>query len=394
VIEDGRRARSVLTPPAARPTVTDAIRRFLDEESPDTPCLVLDRAVVRERYARLGAALPTASIYFAMKACPDPAVLGLLVGLGAAFDVASRSEIDLCLAAGAPPDRIAFGTTVKKQTDIAYAYQQGVRQFAFDSGAELAKLADAAPGSTVVCRFLADSDGADWPLSRKFGCEPRMAVDLLLQAREVGLDPAGVSFHVGSQQRQPARWDPALAVAAQIFEQVVAAGVELRLINLGGGFPARYSADTPDIGEYGAAIEASLARHFDDRRPVLICEPGRYLTAEAGVLRSEVVLVSRKTYRDEHRWVYLDVGRFSGLAETEGEAIRYELVAGHDGPVGPVILAGPTCDSVDVLYERHRYELPLDLQAGDTVDFLSAGAYTAAYASGFNGFKPLRVYCL
>jgi ornithine decarboxylase len=394
VVDDGHRSRSVLASHATRPKVTEAIRRFLEDESPSTPCLVLDRAVVGERYASLRAALPTAGVYYAMKACPEPTVLRLLVGLGSAFDVASRPEIDLCLAAGTPPERIAYGSTVKKQSDIAYAYKHGVRQFAFDSGAELAKLADAAPGSSVVCRFLADSEGADWPLSRKFGCEPRMAVDLLLQARDVGLDPVGVSFHVGSQQRQPERWDPALAVAAEIFEQVEAAGVHLRLVNLGGGFPARYSADTPDIAEYGSAIEASIRRHFGDRRPALICEPGRYLTAEAGVLRAQVVLVSRKAYRDEHRWVYLDVGRFSGLAETEGEAIRYELLTSRDGPAGPVILAGPTCDSVDVLYEHHRYELPLDLQASDHVDFLSAGAYTAAYASGFNGFKPLSVYCL
>jgi ornithine decarboxylase len=179
-----------------------------------------------------------------------------------------------------------------------------------------------------------------------------------------------------------------------VARQALAAGVPVRTVNIGGGFPARYSADVPDISEYGAAIGAAVRRNLAGLPVSVHCEPGRYVAGDAGVLRAEVVLVSRKGYGDEHRWVYLDVGRFGGLAETEGEAIRYPMLTSRDGgPVGPVILAGPTCDSVDVLYERSRYELPLTLAEGDTVDILAAGAYTAAYASaGFNGFGPLRVH--
>jgi ornithine decarboxylase len=147
---------------------------------------------------------------------------------------------------------------------------------------------------------------------------------------------------------------------------------------------------------YGAEIEAAVAAAFPDDPPELICEPGRSLVADAGVLRSEVVLVSRRNDRDDCRWVYLDVGRFSGLAETEGEAIMYPILTSRDGgPVGPVVLAGPSCDSVDVLYERCRYELPLDLAPGDTLDFLAAGAYTTSYATAaFNGFRPPTTHCL
>ena len=370
------------------------IERFLAEEAPATPCLVIDLDVVEERYRALAATLPSASVHYAVKANPSPGVLARLAALGSRFDVASPAEIGLCLAAGVDPSRISYGNTIKKRRDIASAHAAGVRLFVVDSGEELGKLAAAAPGATVLVRVLVSGEGADWPLSRKFGCDPDMAVDLLVEAATLGLEPAGVSFHVGSQQREPGRWDPAIRLAASVLRQAAAAGVPVSTLNIGGGFPATYEGGAPEIAAYGQAIAAALAHHLADLPVQVLCEPGRYIAGDAGVLRAEVVLVSRKAYRDEHRWVYLDVGRFGGLAETEGEAIRYRLQTSVDGgPVGPVILAGPTCDSVDVLYERTRYHLPLTLAEGDTVDILAAGAYTAAYASaGFNGFGPLTVH--
>ncbi len=376
------------------PGVPARIERFLADQRPSTPCLVLDLDVVEERYRSLVAALPATEVYYAVKANPSPGVLARLAALGSSFDVASPTEIRLCLAAGVDPARISYGNTIKKRRDIALAHAAGVRLFVVDSEQELGKVAAAAPGASVLVRVLVSGDGADWPLSRKFGCHPDMAVDLLVQAGTLGLEPAGVSFHVGSQQTRPGMWDPALERAAAVLRQARAAGVPVDTVNIGGGFPARYATGVPDISAYGTAIGAALARHLSDLPLRVLCEPGRYVVGDAGVLRAEVVLVSRKGYGDEHRWVYLDVGRFGGLAETEGEAIRYPMVTSCDGgPVGPVILAGPTCDSVDVLYERSRYELPLTLSEGDTVDILAAGAYTAAYASaGFNGFGPLAVH--
>lgn len=375
-------------------SVPPRIERFLAEEVPATPCLVIDLDVVEERYRALAAALPDAEVYYAVKANPSPGVLARLAALGSRFDVASPAEIGLCLAAGVDPALISYGNPIKKRRDIAFAFAAGVRLFVLDAEEELGKLAAAAPGASVLVRVLVSGAGADWPLSRKFGCEPDMAVDLLVAASTLGLDPVGVSFHVGSQQRRPDMWDPAIERAAGVLRQARAAGITVDVVNIGGGFPARYTADVPEISAYGDAIRAALRRHLDDLPVRVLCEPGRYVAGDAGVLRAEVVLVSRKAYGDERRWVYLDVGRFGGLAETEGEAIRYPMVTSRDGgPVGPVILAGPTCDSVDVLYEHARYELPLTLAAGDTVDILAAGAYTAAYASaGFNGFAPLHVH--
>jgi ornithine decarboxylase len=231
-------------------------------------------------------------------------------------------------------------------------------------------------------------------------------------AARVGLEPCGVSFHVGSQQRDPGQWDADIARAAAVFSATRREGVELRLLNLGGGFPAHYLDDIPAISVYADAIRSGIRRHFRDRAPTLIVEPGRYVVADAGVLVTEVVLVARKSYEDGHRWVYLDTGVFGGLAETLNESIKYRLTttrrpgrssgpsgpAGPGapmGPMGPVVLAGPTCDSLDVMYQHHRYQLPLDLEAGDQVLFQSAGAYTKAYCTdGFNGFVPMPAYCL
>ncbi|MEY2571171.1 MAG: ornithine decarboxylase [Acidimicrobiaceae bacterium] len=372
------------------------IAAFIKEETPPTPCMILVLDVVEERYRSLAGALPGATIFYAVKANPEREVVELLAQLGASFDVASPAEIDLCLAAGATPELISYGNTIKKQGDIAYAYEHGVRLFAFDSAAELHKLAVAAPGAQVFCRLLTSGDGADWPLSRKFGCAPDMAIDLLVLADQLGLRPHGVSFHVGSQQRDPAQWEPAIARAASVFAAVGEKGIELELLNLGGGLPAQYIDSIPVLDDYLGAIDASLARHFGGTRPRIIVEPGRYIAGDAGVLHTEVVLVSRKSYADDERWVYIDTGVFGGLAETLGEAIKYRLVTSKDGgPTGPVVIAGPTCDSVDVLYQRYHYQLPLDLDVGDHVTVLSAGAYTKAYCTEeFNGFEPIPAHIL
>ena len=234
------------------------------------------------------------------------------------------------LAHGVSPERLSFGNTIKKQRDIAAAFERGVRLFAFDSEAELQKLAESAPGARVFCRILVDCSGAEWPLSRKFGCEIPMAADLLVRAKGLGLDPYGISFHCGSQQTDLAQFDKAIAQAAGLFADIAKRGITLRMINVGGGFPSRYHSDVPPIISYGQAIRASLKRHFA-QTPDLIVEPGRYVVGDAGVIQSEVVLVAHKGGDDERRWVYLDVGKFHGLAETMDEAIKYRLLTPHDG---------------------------------------------------------------
>jgi ornithine decarboxylase len=380
----------------AKGAVTEKMTRFLAERQPATPCLIIDLDVVAEAYRLLRHYLPLAKVFYAVKANPAEEIVGKLRELGSDFDVASRGEIDLCLAQAIAPERISFGNTIKKERDIAYAFEKGVRLFAFDSVAELEKLARQAPGSRVFCRILIDSEGAEWPLSRKFGCTPEMAVDLLRQAKTAGLEAHGLSFHVGSQQTKLDQWDSAIAKAARMFSLLAAADINLKMVNIGGGFPAHYRGDVPGVERYCNAVMAAITRHFGNDLPEIVVEPGRSIVGDAGVIESEVVLISQKSYADERRWVYLDIGKFGGLAETMDESIKYRIETPADGgATGLVVLAGPTCDSADILYEKTEYKLPLALKVGDKVRILAAGAYTSTYASvGFNGFEPLKTYCI
>jgi ornithine decarboxylase len=366
---------------------------YLEANKPATPCLVVDLDIVAGKYGDLRAALPAAEIFYAVKANPAPEILGRLVALGSSFDTASAGEIRQVLAAGAKPRQISFGNTIKKPADIAFAHSVGVDLFAFDSAAELEKIAQHAPGARVFCRILVEGKGALWPLNKKFGCAPEMAADLLISAASLGVKPVGVSFHVGSQQLDPTQWSSAIASAKWIFDRAAEQGVTLSLIDLGGGFPATYGPGVPTVAAYGAAIQRALKASFGASQPEIIIEPGRYMVGDAGVLETEVVLVSQKAYDDDRRWVYLDVGRFGGLAEVEGEAIRYRIrpVAESNAPEAPVVLAGPTCDSADILYDKAGYTLPSDLKSGDKLRLYSTGAYTTTYSAvNFNGFDPLR----
>jgi ornithine decarboxylase len=374
--------------------MTSKVAQFLAERQPATPCLVLDVDRVEANFRALRDALPLARIYYAVKANPAAPVLERLVRLDSFFDAASIEEVESCLEAGARAAAISFGNTIKKVSAIRRAHDVGVSMFAFDSEEELLKLAEHAPGARVYCRILVENEGADWPLSRKFGTTIENAKALMLQAAALGLDPYGLSFHVGSQQTTTRAYEVAVAKVAMLFTDLTDAGVKLRMMNLGGGFPTRYRDEVPEIDQFGLAIMDAMTAHFGNNLPEMVIEPGRFVVGDAGVVSAEVVLVSQRDKADPLRWVYLDIGRFGGLAETEGEAIKYRITTPHDGtPMGPVSIAGPTCDGADILYEKSNYRLPLALRSGDRVELLSTGAYVTTYASQrFNGFAPLAEY--
>jgi ornithine decarboxylase len=376
--------------------MTARIREFLKHRTDEGPCVVVDLDVVRDNYATFAKALPDTRVYYAVKANPAPEILKLLVELGSAFDVASIPETEAVLAAGAPPERISYGNTIKKEKEIAAAFRLGVTLFAVDCEAEVEKVARAAPGTRVICRIHCDGTGAEWPLSRKFGCEPEFAPDILELAHKRGLVPHGISFHVGSQQHNVESWDRALASTAAIFRTCAERGITLSTVNLGGGFPAKYVRKTPKLESYGKAIFRSLRRHFGNAIPETFVEPGRGLVGNAGIIEAEVVLIAKRSPEDELRWVYLDIGKFHGLAETIGESIRYPIRTSKDrDEMAPCVIAGPTCDSVDVLYQINPYPLPISLAIGDKVLIEATGAYTTTYSSiGFNGFPPLRQYVI
>lgn len=370
--------------------MTPKIAQFLRDQQPATPCLVLDVDRVEANFRAITHALPLAQVYYAVKANPAPPVLERLVRLGCRFDAAGIEEVEFCLDAGAAPVSISFGNTIKKASAIRRAHEAGVTMFAFDSIEELRKLAVNAPGARVYCRILVENAGADWPLSRKFGTTVEIARSLMIHAGELGLDPFGLSFHVGSQQTTTSSYEAAIGKVGMLFTDLKEAGVNVRMVNLGGGFPVRYSSEVPEIDRFGDAIMAAMTSHFGNALPEMVIEPGRFIVGSAGLVQAEVVLACR---REENglRWVYLDIGRFGGLAETEGEAIKYRITTPHDGmATEPVAIAGPTCDGADILYEKSHYRMPLALTCGDKVELHDTGAYVTTYASQrFNGFLPL-----
>lgn len=372
------------------------LKNFADTQQ-ETPFLVVDSATFTRQLDELIASFPYAKTYYAIKANPMPELLRILRDRGCNFDVASRYELDKVLAEGVPGDRISYGNTIKKAQDVRYFHEKGVTLFATDSEADLRNIAKEAPGARVFVRILTEgSDTADWPLSRKFGCQSDMAMDLCIMARDLGLVPYGISFHVGSQQRDIGAWDSVIAKVRVIFERLKDEDdIELKMINMGGGFPANYINRTNDLKTYAEEITRFLHEDFGDVLPEIILEPGRSLVANAGLLVSEIVLISRKDRVGLHRWIYLDVGKFGGLIETMDESIKYPIHVERNGDLESVILAGPTCDSADILYENYKYELPLSLEAGDRMYWFSTGAYTTTYSAiEFNGFPPLKSFCI
>jgi len=371
----------------------DRIKAFADTK--ETPFLVVDTATVERQYDELVAAFPFAKVYYAVKANPAPEIISLLHKRGSNFDIASIYELDRAMGLGVPAENISYGNTIKKSRDIRYFFDKGVRMFATDSEADLRNIAKAAPGARVYVRILTEgTQTADWPLSRKFGCQTDMAMDLLVLARDLGLEPYGVSFHVGSQQRDIGTWDAAIGKVKLIFERLREEdGIVLKMINMGGGFPANYVTRTNDLATYAEEITRYLEEDFGDDMPEIVLEPGRSLVSNAGILVSEVVLISRKSRTSLNRWVFTDVGKFSGLIETLGESIKFPIYTEKKGELEEVVLAGPTCDSADIMYEDHKYPLPLNLSIEDRLYWFSTGAYTTSYSAvEFNGFPPLQAY--
>jgi ornithine decarboxylase len=367
------------------------IKKFSRDK--ETPFLIVDLQKIEQSYDELVEHMPFAKIHYAVKANPMDEVVLALKNKGSNFDVATVYELDQLLRLGVEPERISYGNTIKKEKDIEYAYEKGVRLYVTDSLSDLKKLARRAPGSRVFFRILTESDGADWPLSRKFGSHPDLIYKLILKAEKMGLEPYGLSFHVGSQQRDIGQWDNAISKCKYLFEAVAEKGIRLKMINLGGGFPAKYQAQAHELETYAGEIRRFLHEDFGEQLPEIIIEPGRSLVANAGIIVSEVVMISKKARFNQYKWVYLDIGKFGGLIETLDECIKYPIFCDKKGCAEEVILAGPTCDSMDILYEHHKYSFPHTMREGNRVYIFTAGAYTQSYSSvSFNGFPPLKSY--
>jgi ornithine decarboxylase len=359
------------------------VARTVPGGQPATPYVLLDLARAKDSFAELAAALPGVAVHYAVKANPDSRLLACLHAAGCRFEAASWTEVRAAIRAGADPRQVLFTHPVKPADDIARAHKAGVWRFAADSDTELHKIARNAPGSAVLLRLDADTDGTVGDQG-KFGIPPAQAPGLARLARSLGLKPHGLAFHVGSQTMDPTAWADPIRYCAQIMTALAADGIKLAMLDVGGGFPVRYDTDPPPLAGYAAAISAAAARL---PYPVqLACEPGRAIAAPAGTM---VATVIGTAWRHGTLRVSLDTGAFHGLIEAleSGRELRFPVTipAALDRAPVPCTLTGPSCDSQDTILDQVWLPSP---RAGDRVLIGNTGAYTTCYSghSAFNGY--------
>ena len=356
---------------------------YLNEK---TPYLVMESGKVVHALETFQRLFGEKNVYYAVKANPDKSLIQLLSEHGGNFEVSSSGELDLMRDIGVLSERMISAGTIKTAGFIKSAFESGVRYFTADCTSEVESIARYAPGSKLVVRLAVMNTGSEWPLERKFGVNISEAVKLLEKARTSGLTPWGLSFHVGSQCTLPGTWLDAMDTARSAWDLAEKKDIHLQSLNLGGGFPVEYRKSVPEIDEFARVIFKGLKEKVPDARDILV-EPGRAITGHAGTM---VATVIAKAMRNRRRWLYLDVGLFNGLMESIG-GIKYPIVAGRQGKLYKWILAGPSCDGLDVI-DKDVY-LP-DVEIGERVLIMSAGAYTTAYASAFGGAPIPQVYML
>jgi ornithine decarboxylase len=347
-------------------------------EKYERPFLILDNAIVRDKLRRMRAAMPRVQPHYAVKANPDPRVVRTLLEEGCRFEIASTPELDLLLPLGVRAAEVFYSNPVKSRQAIACAAARGVEWFVVDSVDELHRVHEIKADAKSYLRIATPNIGSDWPLSGKFGAGAGEARDIILTAAKLGADLAGVTFHAGSQCRNPENWRVGIEKARTLFDSMTEAGLKPRMLDIGGGFPVRHVKPIPSIEVIGAVVNEAL-KAFPAEVQV-VAEPGRYLVSDAGYF---VCRVMGTTTRAGKRWMHWDAGLFGGVIETT-EGLKYKIRTDRSGPDTPWHVAGPTCDSVDVILRDEP--LPSDLQEGDFIYLRNAGAYTTAYASEFNGF--------
>ena len=342
------------------------------------PFLLIDSNIIRSKARRFKTAMPRVRPHYAAKANPDPRVLKTLIEEGVGFEIASIAELDLLMSLGVPAAEIFYSNPMKSRAYIEYAAAKGVEWYVLDSIEELRKIVSIKPDAKLYLRIDTPNIGSDWPLAGKFGTHLVDVSEIIDEAVRLKADLAGVTFHVGSQCRNPQNWRVGIERAQTVFANMREAGLKPRLLNLGGGYPVRYVKPIPSIEIIAEVINEAIADLPEDIR--VMAEPGRYLVSDSACFVCRVVGTAT---RNGKRWMYWDAGIFGGIIEVS-EGLRYEILTQRNGSPIPWSVAGPTCDSVDVL--MHDEMLPEDIQENDFIFIPNAGAYTTSYASNFNGF--------
>ncbi len=357
-----------------------------------TPFFLFNKKKILDNYTQFKKLFPNSSVYFAMKANSETEVLKLLFSAGSGFEVASKFELDFLKKIKVSPEKIIYGTSVKPSSHIKAFFQYGVNRFACDSFPELEKIAANAPGSRVYIRTVANDSGSVFKFSAKFGTETSSIIPLLLKARELGLHPYGISFHVGSQASDPDAWANTLISLRSVIQDLQEVGIKLEILNLGGGYPCRYlsSENAPTLKE----IAKRTVRQYKKLpyKPKLILEPGRGIIADAGVVVASVIA---RVERRGNTWLFLDAGVYNGLFETMAYqgSTRYLITSMRPAKnAGETLfsIAGPTGDSPDVITREAL--LPSDIDVDDKLVIHHTGAYSVVMTSIFNGFPKPDVY--
>lgn len=367
--------------PFAPEAVRSLVRRF------GSPLFILDLARIRYQYHALAAALPGVDLHYALKPLPHPAVVTTLDAAGACFDLASTGESELVRGLGIAAQRCIHTHPVKRDIDIRNTLHAGVTRFVVDNPDELRKFERYAHQTSLLIRVCFRSPDARCDLSRKFGCDPEAVEELLRLAARLGVRIGGLSFHVGSQAENPAMYVQAIEVCQQLLERVARHGAPASILDIGGGFPVSYGGAPVDIEAFCAPIRAALARLPASLR--LIAEPGRFIAAPAAITAMSVM---GRAQRDGRWWYYLDEGLYGCFNGQLFDHVKYPVTPldGRGAPL-PSVLAGPTCDSIDVIDEQ--LELPR-LRIGDLLVGSMMGAYTWCSATEFNFFPKTRVLAL
>src|SRR5258705_63901 len=342
------------------------------------PFLLIDSSIVREKSRRFVAAMPRVHPHYAVKANPDPRVLSVLIEEGAGFEIGSTAELDLLASLGVPAGEIYYSNPIKPRDFIAYAAARGVEWFVVDSVEEVRKIHAVKADAKLYLRIDTPNIGSDWPLAGKFGAHASEIREIIAASAKIKADLAGVAFHVGSQCRNPENWRVGIEKARAVFDHMAKVGLNPRLLNIGGGFPVRHVKPIPAIEVIGEVVNRALEAF--PAKVKVIAEPGRFLVSDAGYF---VCRIMGTATRANKHWMHLDAGLFGGIIET-AEGLKYKIRTDRAGPDVPWNVAGPTCDSIDVVMRDEP--LPSDLQDGDYIYLRNAGAYTTAYASNFNGF--------
>lgn len=349
-----------------------------------TPLMVIDKSRLIEEYNTFRRLMPRVRLFYAMKANPHPDVVKTFAQLGGSFDCASEVEMRLALSQGAKPEQIIFANTVKRPEALAYARKNKINLVTFDNEPELYKIAEHAPGSRVLARLKVSNLGSIVELSLKFGADEDQMVPMLLKAKSLGLKPEGISFHVGSQCTNIENYLRAFEQTARIVEEASKRGLQIRMIDIGGGFPIRhFKEDKIEIETFATKLRREMDRLFD-KSIDLIAEPGRALVGPAGMLITRVV---GRSIRNNKNYYYLDDGVYGDFSGIVFDHAKYEFKTLVKTQRYSSILAGPTCDSFDTISLAE--DLP-ELDVGSVIYVPNIGAYSCASALTFNGIPPAK----